>query len=42
MNKAGVKFQMKTEVTPEMIAEVKPDAVVLALGGIVKFLISPA
>jgi 2,4-dienoyl-CoA reductase (NADPH2) len=36
MTKAGVKFQLRTEVTPELVAEVKPDAIVLALGGTVK------
>jgi 2,4-dienoyl-CoA reductase (NADPH2) len=36
MTKAGVKFQLKTEVTPELVKQVKPDAIVLATGGIIK------
>jgi 2,4-dienoyl-CoA reductase (NADPH2) len=36
MTKAGVTFKFKTEVTPELVKQVKPDAIVLALGGIVK------
>ncbi len=36
MKKAGVKLQMKTEVTPELVKQVKPDAVVVATGGTAK------
>jgi 2,4-dienoyl-CoA reductase (NADPH2) len=36
MTKSGVKFRLKTEVTPELVEKEKPDAVVLATGGIVK------
>jgi 2,4-dienoyl-CoA reductase (NADPH2) len=36
MNKAGVTIKLKTEVTPELVKQVKPDAVVVATGGIVK------
>jgi 2,4-dienoyl-CoA reductase (NADPH2) len=36
MEKAGVKLKLKTEVTPELVEQVKPDVVVLAAGGIVK------
>ena len=36
MKKAGVTVKLKTEVTPELVEQVKPDAVILALGGIVK------
>jgi 2,4-dienoyl-CoA reductase (NADPH2) len=36
MKKAGVKLQMKTEVTPELVQQVKPDAVVVATGGTAK------
>jgi 2,4-dienoyl-CoA reductase-like NADH-dependent reductase (Old Yellow Enzyme family)/thioredoxin reductase len=32
-NKAGVQVMLKTEVTPELIAEAKPDAVIIATGG---------
>jgi 2,4-dienoyl-CoA reductase (NADPH2) len=33
---SGVKVQLKTEVTPALVDQVKPDVVVLATGGIVK------
>ncbi len=36
MTKAGVKLQLKTEVTPELVKQIKPDAIVLATGGIIK------
>jgi 2,4-dienoyl-CoA reductase (NADPH2) len=36
MKNSGVKVQLKTEVTPELIEREKPDAVVVATGGIVK------
>ena len=34
MKKAGVAIKLNTEVTPALIAELKPDAVILAGGGI--------
>ena len=34
MKKAGVKVKLNTEVTPALIAELKPDVVILATGGI--------
>jgi 2,4-dienoyl-CoA reductase (NADPH2) len=34
MKKAGVTVKLNTEVTPALIAELKPDAVILAAGGI--------
>lgn len=34
MAKAGVKIKMKTNVTPELIEQIKPDVLILALGGI--------
>ena len=34
MKKAGVTVKLKTEVTPALIAELKPDVVILAAGGI--------
>ncbi len=30
----GVKIRLRTEVTPELVAEEKPDVVILALGGV--------
>jgi 2,4-dienoyl-CoA reductase (NADPH2) len=36
LKESGVKVQLKTEVTPELVEKVKPDVVVLATGGIVK------
>jgi 2,4-dienoyl-CoA reductase (NADPH2) len=36
MKTSGVKVQLKTEVTPELVEREKPDAVVVATGGIVK------
>lgn len=36
MQKAGVKLQLKTLVTPELVKQEKPDAVIVATGGIVK------
>jgi len=38
-NKAGVKFRLNTEVTPEMIEEVFPDVVVLGTGA--RFVAAP-
>jgi 2,4-dienoyl-CoA reductase (NADPH2) len=36
LGKLGVTIKLKTEVTPELIDKVKPDVVILGLGGIVK------
>lgn len=34
MKKAGVTIKLKTEATPELMSELKPDVVILATGGI--------
>ena len=36
MKNSGVKVQLKTEVTPELVESEKPDVVIVATGGIVK------
>jgi 2,4-dienoyl-CoA reductase (NADPH2) len=36
LKKAGVTVKTKTEVTPELVAQVKPDVVVLGMGGTVE------
>ncbi|MDD5702350.1 MAG: FAD-dependent oxidoreductase [Dehalococcoidales bacterium] len=36
MQKAGVNLKLKTMVTPELVKQEKPDAVIVATGGIVK------
>jgi 2,4-dienoyl-CoA reductase (NADPH2) len=35
LKKAGVTIKMKTQVTPELVEQIKPDAVILSLGGTV-------
>ncbi|MBN1188199.1 MAG: FAD-dependent oxidoreductase [Dehalococcoidales bacterium] len=37
LKKNNVTIKMRTTVTPEMVAQIKPDAVILALGGTVVF-----